>query len=199
LRKGEATRLRVVHEAARQGARKGLASVSLGDIADACGMSKSGLFKHFDSKDDMQLAVIEAVTQQFSDFILGGSMSAPAGRPRVERIFELWLDWDTSEWAESGCPIHTFSVELDDQPGPLRDLLRERLGAFRAGMVREFQALRDPPLSEDEARAAYFQMKSFLMGHWDARRMMGDVDALRATTAAFQALLDRTTASQAAA
>jgi AcrR family transcriptional regulator len=192
LRKGEATRLRVVQEAAKQCARRGLASVSLGDVADACGISKSGLFKHFADKEDMQLAVVEATTQQFTDFILTAAMDAPAGRPRVERIFERWLEWADSEWAESGCPMHTFSIELDDQPGPLRDRLLERLGAFRAAMVQQFQLLRDPPLSPDEAKAAYFQMKSFIMGHSEARRMMGDTDARRATDAAFEALLDRT-------
>ena len=192
MRKGEATRLRVVQEAVRQGARRGLGSVSLSDIADAVGISKSGLFKHFDSKEAMQLACIEAATEHFSAFILGAAQTVPPGRARVQRIFERWLEWDDREWAETGCPIHTFSVELDDQPGPQRDLLRERLGAFRAAMTREFQALRDPPLSEDEARAAYFQMKSFLMGHMEARRMMGDADALRSTVAAFQSLLDRT-------
>jgi AcrR family transcriptional regulator len=192
LRKGEATRARVIREAARQAARRGLDSVSLADVADAVGLSKSGLFKHFADKEEMQLAVVETTTRQFHDFILGEAAKAPAGRPRVERLFEQWLEWADSEWAESGCPMHTFSIELDDQPGPLRDRLRERLGAFRADMVREFQLLRDPPLGEDEAKAAYFQMKSFIMGHGEARRLMGDADARRATEAAFQALLDRT-------
>jgi hypothetical protein len=88
--------------------------------------------------------------------------------------------------------MHTFSVELDDQPGPLRDALTERLGRFRTTLIAEFRALRSPPLTEDEARAAYFQMRSFVMGHGEARRLMGDVDARRSSDAAFHALLDRT-------
>jgi AcrR family transcriptional regulator len=192
LRKGDETRQRVIREAARQAAVKGLAAVSLGDVAEAVGLSKSGLFKHFSDKEDMQLAVVDAVMARFSAFILSAAMEVPAGRQRVERIFDRWLEWADDEWVESGCPVHTFSVELDDQPGPLRDALRERLGGFRGAMIREFRALRDPPLSEPEAQAAYFQMKSFILGHADARRMMGDADARRSTEAAFQALLDRT-------
>ena len=85
-----------------------------------------------------------------------------------------------------------FSVELDDQPGPLKDVLQTRLQRFRRNVVAEFRLLRDPPLSEAEAQAAYFQMKSFILGHGDSRRMMGDLDAERSAIAAFEALLDRT-------
>ena len=64
--------------------------------------------------------------------------------------------------------------------------------AFRKTVTREFLWLRDPPLSDAEAQAAYFQMKSFVLGHSEARRMMSDPDARASAHAAFQALLDRT-------
>jgi AcrR family transcriptional regulator len=192
VRKGEATRSRVVDAAARLAAVRGLTAVSLADVAEVVRLSKSGLFKHFEDKEAMQLAVVESTTAAFDAFVLDAAMEAPAGRPRVERMFARWLDWGDSEWGASGCPMHAFSVELDDQPGPLRDLLRARLQAFRDRAIPMVQALRDPPLSFAEAQATYFQMKSFLMGHADARRMMDDADARRATEAAFQALLDRT-------
>jgi AcrR family transcriptional regulator len=192
MRKGEATRLRVIDEAAHQAALKGLTGVSLGDLAEAVGLSKSGLFKHFDSKDAMQRAVVEQVMDQFAAFVWGPAKALPLGRARLELIFERWLDWAENEWSKSGCPITTFSVELDDQPGALRDVLQARLRGWRKTVVRELRALRDPPLSEAEAQAAYFQMKSFILGHSDARRMMGDADARRSAHAAFEALLDRT-------
>jgi AcrR family transcriptional regulator len=192
LRKGEATRARIVGEAARQAALRGLGSVSLGDLADAVGISKSGLFKHFDSKDDLHLEVVEAVTNHFADYTWKQADLLPPGRARLEAVFERWLRWCEEEWPEGGCPITTLSVELDDQPGPLRELLHKRLQGWRKTIVREFCRLRDPPLSEAEAQAAYFQMKSFILGHSDARRMMGDADAYRSAKAAFEALLDRT-------
>lgn len=192
MRKGEATRLRVIDEAARQAALKGLAGVSLGDLAEAVGISKSGLFKHFESKDAMQRAVVEQVMDHFATFVWGPAEALDRGRARLELIFDRWLDWAEHEWPQSGCPITAFSVELDDRPGELRDVFQTRLRGWRKTVVREFRALREPPLTENEAQAAYFQMKSFILGHSDARRMMGDADARRSAHAAFDALLDRT-------
>jgi AcrR family transcriptional regulator len=192
LRKGEATRARILEEATRQAALRGLTGVSLADVADAAGLSKSGLFKHFDSKEDMHLAVVQMVTDRFRDIVWTPAADLPCGRARLEKVFGLWLHWCEEDWAESGCPLMQLSVELDDQPGPLQDLLRKQLQAFRKTVTREFLWLRDPPLSEAEAQAAYFQMKSFILGHSDSRRMMGDDDAKRSANAAFDALLDRT-------
>jgi len=192
LRKGEATKARILEEAARQAALRGLTGVSLADVAEAVGLSKSGLFKHFESKEDMHLAVVQMVTDRFRDRVWTPAADLPPGRPRLETVFDRWLNWCESDWPESGCPIMALSVELDDQPGPQQDLLRKQLQGFRKTVTREFLALRDPPLSDAEAQAAYFQMKSFILGHADARRMMGDNDAHRSAAAAFDALLDRT-------
>lgn len=192
MKKGEATRARILEEAARQAALRGLTGVSLSDVAEAVGLSKSGLFKHFESKEDMHIAVVEMVTDRFRELIWVPAAELPPGRARLEKVFERWLQWCEDDWAESGCPLMQLSIELDDQPGPLRDVLHRQLQNFRKTVTREFLALRQPPLSDAEAQAAYFQMKSFVLGHSDARRMMGDTDARRSATAAFEALLDRT-------
>lgn len=198
MRKGEATRIRVLEEAARQAAVRGLAAVSLADVADAAGISKSGLIKYFGSKDGLHLAVLQTVAARFAAFTWSTAEPLPAGRPRLEQVFERWLDWGDTEWAESGCPLNAFSVELDDQPGPLQAYLRESLLHWRNRLVREFEAVGDPPLSQAEAKAAYFEMKSFVLGSDDARRMMGDADARRSASAAFRALLVRVSGARAA-
>ena len=197
MRKGEATRERIVAEAARQAAQRGLADVSLADVADAAGISKSGLFKHFESKEAMQLAVIARVMDRYFEFVWGDADERPHGRERLEAVFDRWLDWAESEWPQSGCPVIAMTVELDDQPGRLRDFFHARLQAWRERFIDEFRPLRDPPLSPSEAQAAYFQMRSFVLGHSEARRMMGDVDARKSAFAAFHALLDRTGAQAA--
>jgi AcrR family transcriptional regulator len=140
----------------------------------------------------MHEAVVDRVTARFAERLLGELEGLAPGRPRVERLFQRWLDWSETDWAECGCPLMAMSVELDDQPGVLKDLLQARLKDFRRRAVDEFRRLREPPLSEAEAQAAYFQMKSFILGFADARRMMGDDDAHRAAAAAFESLLDRT-------
>lgn len=194
MRKGEATRERIVAEAARQAAQRGLADVSLADVADAVGLSKSGLFKHFESKEAMQLAVIARVMERYREFIWADADAQPPGRPRLEAVFGRWLDWAESEWPQSGCPVIAMTVELDDQPGPLRDLFHARLRQWRDLLIEEFRALCQPPLSAADAQAAYFQTRSFVLGHSEARRMMRDVDARKSAFAAFRALPDRTAA-----
>jgi AcrR family transcriptional regulator len=197
MRKGEATRLRILDEAARQAAARGLADVSLADVADAVGISKSGLFKHFASKEAMQLAILEQVMDQFIAFIWAPAEPRPPGRPRLEKVFERWLDWAETEWPLSGCPVIAMTVELDDQPGPLREYLHERLRHWREFLIDEIRSLRSPPLPVGEAQAAYFQMRSFVLGHSEARRMMGDTDARRSAFSAFNALIERTVAEAA--
>jgi AcrR family transcriptional regulator len=177
--------------AARLAAQKGLAAVSLAEVADGVGLSKSALFKHFGSKEAMQLAVIDHIAQRFVAFVWAPAEALAPGRSRLERIFELQSDWSELEWPDSGCPIMAFSIELDDQPGPLRDALRRALERWRHTVAREFKALRAPPLSDDEAQFGYFQMKSFLLGQAESRQLMMDASARRLGSLAFGSLLDR--------
>jgi AcrR family transcriptional regulator len=191
LRKGEATRARILETAARLAAQKGLTAVSLADVAAVAGLSKSGLFKHFESKEAMQLAIIDHIAERFSEYVWAPAEPLARGRPRLEKIFELQSDWSDDEWSECGCPIAAFTVELDDQPGPLRDRLRETLERWRRVLVREFKALRDPAMADEEAQLGYFQMKSYLLGQTDTRRAMMDASARRLGAAAFIGMLDR--------
>jgi AcrR family transcriptional regulator len=180
-----------VDEAARQAAVRGLSVVSLGDVAEAVGLSKSGLFKHFDSKEAMQLAVLESTLERFVAFVWEPAKDLPPGRPRLETIFERWLEWSEVENAAGGCLIMAASTELDDQPGLLRDLLQSRQRRWTRTLTREFQPLRDPPMPEAEAELCAFQMKSFILGHNENRRLLEDAGARRLAEAAFRDLLDR--------
>ena len=192
IRKGEATRARIVSEAGRQAAIRGFGAISLNDVAEAVGLSKSGLFKHFDSKEDMELAALDQGFDRFLAFVWGDADTLPPGRARLEAVFDRWLDWVGVENAAGGCLINQAAVELDDQPGPLRDLLQGRVRAWRTRQKAEFQRLRDPPVPEAEANGAVFQMKSFILGHNEQLRLLDDRTARDSARAAFAALLDRT-------
>lgn len=191
MRKGDATRLRVLDEAARQAATRGITVISLGEVAAGAGISKSGLFKHFESKEAMQQAVLERALQQFTDQVWLPAATLPQGRERLARIFDLWLAWACEQNAGRGCLIMTAAVELDDQPGPLRDLLQSQLRRWEKTLVREFMALKDPPLPEQDAAIAAFQMKSFVLGHNESRRLLEDAGARALAQASFDALLAR--------
>jgi len=192
MRKGEATRARIVAETGRQAAIRGFGAVSLNDVAEAVGLSKSGLFKHFESKEAMELAALDQGFDRFLAFIWADADRLAPGRPRLEAVFDRWLDWAEVENAAGGCLINQAAVELDDQPGPLRDLLQSRIRKWRARVKAEFLKLRDPPISEAEAESAVFQMKSFILGHSEQRRLLDDQGARAAARAAFKGLLDRT-------
>ena len=150
MRKGDATRARILEETARQAALRGFGAVSLNDVAEAVGLSKSGLFKHFESKEAMELVALEQEFDRFVEFVWTPAEALPPGRARLEAIFERWLDWSEVEKAAGGCLIMAASIELDDQPGPLRDLLQKRVRQWRRTLAREMQALCAPPLSDDE-------------------------------------------------
>jgi AcrR family transcriptional regulator len=191
VRKGEATRARILDEAARQAAVRGLSVVSLNDVAEAVGLSKSGLFKHFDSKEAMQRAVLEATLERFTRYVWAPASTLPPGRPRLEKIFERWIEWSEVENAEGGCLLMSAGAELDDQPGPLRDLLQAQQLRWSRTLQREFQALFEPDLPDRRAKLAAFQMKSFVLGHNENRRLLEDADARSLAMAAFKDLLDR--------
>jgi AcrR family transcriptional regulator len=118
--KGEATRGVILDEAGRLARRVGLGGLTIGSLATQTGMSKSGLFAHFGSKESLQLQVVEYSTERFTLEVIRPALKAPRGEPRVRDLFERWLEWDS---AEGGCPLVAAAFELDDQPGPLRERL----------------------------------------------------------------------------
>jgi AcrR family transcriptional regulator len=118
--KGEATRGAILEEAGALARRVGLGGLTIGSLATQTGMSKSGLFAHFGSKESLQLQVIEHNADQFTTHVIRPALKQPRGEPRLRALFEGWLAWDT---APGGCPLVAAAFELDDQPGPVRDRL----------------------------------------------------------------------------
>ncbi len=114
------TRGVILDEAGRLARRVGLCGLTIGSLATQTGMSKSGLFAHFGSKESLQLQVLVYSTERFVDDVIRPALRAPRGVPRVRDLFERWLEWDS---AEGGCPLVAASFELDDQPGPVRESL----------------------------------------------------------------------------
>jgi AcrR family transcriptional regulator len=118
--KGEATRGVILDEAGRLARRVGLGGLTIGSLATQTGMSKSGLFAHFGSKESLQLQVLEHSSERFVDEVVRPALKAPRGVPRVRDLFGRWLAWDS---VEGGCPLVAAAFELDDQPGRVRDSL----------------------------------------------------------------------------
>ncbi|HEV3051234.1 MAG TPA: TetR/AcrR family transcriptional regulator, partial [Longimicrobium sp.] len=102
---------------------EGLEGISLGRLAAELGMSKSGLFAHFASKEALQLDVLQAAADRFMEVVVRPAMAEPRGEPRVRSLFEHWLVWERHESLPGGCIFMHAAAELDDRPGPTRDAL----------------------------------------------------------------------------
>jgi AcrR family transcriptional regulator len=191
MSKGAATRDRIVERALRAASVDGLEGISLGKLASDVGMSKSGLFAHFESKEALQLDVLAAASEKFMEIVVRPAFTAPRGEPRVRALFEHWLTWERSESLPGGCIFMHAAAELDDRPGPTRDALvdwqRQWLdalakaariavneGHFRAGLDAELFA---------------FQQYGFVMAYYHARRLFQDPRAEDRVHAAFDTLV----------
>lgn len=130
MKKGELTRSAIVSSALELAGLEGLEGITLGKLAERMAMSKSGVFAHFGSREELQIAVLKAHERRFAEDVLLPALSRPRGMPRVRAIVERWID-HTGAAAGGGCLWIAGASELDDRPGPVRDVL--------VGMVRGWQ------------------------------------------------------------
>src|SRR5688500_2705770 len=122
--KGEATRERIVDLAFKLSSRDGLAGLSIGKLANELGVSKSGLFAHLRSKDELELEVLKAAQDRFIEAVLKPAFKAPRGLPRLRKLLSLWLGWLSDPARPGGCLFLAASIELDDEAeGPQRDFV----------------------------------------------------------------------------
>ncbi len=118
---GERSRTAILHEAARLATVEGLAGLSIGRLAEAVGMSKSGLFAHFGSKEELQLATIDTAATIFTDEVVAPATSAPTGLDRLRQLVERFLRHVEEDVFPGGCFFASVAAEMDTHPGPVRD------------------------------------------------------------------------------
>src|SRR5690349_8527699 len=118
--KGADTREAILGRAVTLARSVGLDGITIGTLASETGLSKSGLFAHFQSKEKLQLEILELAAAQFTDEVFRPALAKPRGIPRLRAIFDRWLAWGQKP---GGCLFIAASAELDDQPGPVRDEL----------------------------------------------------------------------------
>jgi AcrR family transcriptional regulator len=139
MSKGAETRERILDHAFVVAGRDGLEGLSIGALAEELQLSKSGLFAHFGSKEDLQLEVLKEGSKRFEEAVIRPALKAPRGLPRLKKLFELWISWSTSPSTPGGCIFIAASTELDDKEGRTRDYLvatQRQLLSFLAGAAR---------------------------------------------------------------
>ena len=189
--KGAETRERILDQAVRIASRDGLEGLTIGSLSSELGLSKSGLFAHFGSKDELQLQVLQAAVERFTETVIRPSLTAPRGEPRIRALFENWLAWSNAPDMPGGCVLVAASTELDDRPGPQRDFLTQAFrsrAAFMAKAARlaveagHFRADLDP------AQFA-FEVDSIVLGYHHAQHLMRDPTAGELARGSFERLL----------
>jgi AcrR family transcriptional regulator len=134
--KGEATRARIVQRALELAAGAGLDGLSIGNLARDLGLSKSGLFAHFGSKEQLQLDVIDTAAELFRSAVFDPALRAALGEARVLTLFENYLKWIQSREVPGGCVFSAGAFEWDDARGPVRQRIVEWFEKLNGSLVR---------------------------------------------------------------
>ncbi|MBD3867590.1 MAG: TetR/AcrR family transcriptional regulator [Acidobacteria bacterium] len=191
MSKGTDTRHAILDRAVALSSRIGLCGLTLGRLATTLEMSKSGLFAHFASKENLQLSVLERATESFLGTVVRPAFKAPRGEPRIRQLFENWLRWAEAMNIPGGCPWVQYAAEMDDQPGPVRDLLVEQQKGWMgilAECVRRAVAEGDFRKNLDCDQFAY-ELQSLMLGWHHSARLLGDPVAETRARQGFETLL----------
>jgi AcrR family transcriptional regulator len=193
MSKGASTRETILDAALAVASTDGLEGISIGSLARTVGLSKSGLFAHFGSKEELQVAVLRTAVDRFVADVIAPALKQPRGEPRVRALFERWLEWEKASFLPGGCPFLAASCELDDRPGPARDFLvqsqRDWLDAI-ATAVRIAVAEKHFAADVDPAQVAYELYAAALAFH-QFHRLLGDPHAEDRFRQAFERLVAR--------
>ncbi len=191
MRKGEQTRAAIVDAALALAARGGLEGLTIGPLAERMQMSKSGVFAHFGSREDLQIAVLKEYERRFVDDILVPSLKEKRGLPRLRAIFERWLDRTAIEAAQ-GCIWVSGATEYDDRPGAVREELVAMVRSWQRELSRAIQQaidVGDLRPDTDPAELVFELYGVILVLHHDAR-LLDSPDATGRARRAFDRLLE---------
>jgi AcrR family transcriptional regulator len=183
--KGERTRAAILDRAVDLATVEGLEGLTIGRLATDLRMSKSGLFAHFGSKQELQLATVAAAAERFSERVVAPSLSAADGGPRLRAMAERYFEY--LETFPGGCFWGATMSEFDDRPGPVRDAIASTMALWMAELVRQSKlaGIGDP------GRYA-FELYAVVMGANSVFRLSGDrgvFDLARAALARLEAEL----------
>jgi AcrR family transcriptional regulator len=190
--KGEETRAQILAAAVQQASESGFESLTIGTLAEKTGMSKSGLFAHFGSKLELQLAAMDEAARQFTEQVFMPALQAPRGLKRLKALFEGWLSWPKRASLPGGCPLDAASREYDHKPGPMRDAVIERQKQLSRELGKAVQmAVETGELKPGtNSMQVAFEFLSVVLGFYRAELLLGPEIASKHARAAFDRLIE---------
>ena len=186
------TKEKILNVALGLSSKFGLVNLSIGELAKVVGMSKSGLFGHFKSKEALQKMVLDFAAYHFVNTVVKPALKEKRGIPRLEAIVENWISWSL-EMHLGGCPIVTAAIEFDDRPGALRDHVQ----FLKTEMIKGFEKTTRIAVSEGhlvkelDCEQFVFELYSLMIGFHIYGRLMDEKMAKRRFKKAFKDLISR--------
>jgi len=178
--KGERTRAAILERAVDLASLEGLEGLTIGRLAEDLEMSKSGLFAHFGSKEELQLATIDTASERFIREVFRPALGKPRGYPRLLAICRSWLDYLRRDVFPGGCFFAAASFEFDGRPGPVRDMMRKHMTDWMAAIEKAVQMAKDEGhlLPRVDPVQIAFELNSLFFGANFSRNLWDDQRAL---------------------
>lgn len=182
--KGQQTKAAIVDAALGLATHIGLEGLSIGALAEVMQMSKSGVFAHFGSREELQISVVREYHARFEEEVFFPVLQQPRGLPRLQEMFHNWMN-RTSVEIDSGCIYISGAVEFDDRPGPVRDALADSVRTWLSAMIRAVvQAKESGQLRQDaDEHQIAFEIHGLILAlHYEARFLKTPGSIVRANT-----------------
>ena len=190
---GRVTRERILDTGLNLLSTSGFAGVTIGQLASQVGMSKSGLFAHFKSKEDIDIALLEQMVALAHKNVVVPAMRTQQGLSRLTALVENWFGWSTKAGLVGGCPAAAGMFELDDVEGPVREKLLELEKQWNE-LLKQFiaESIATGDLRKDlDIDQFIWELMGFYLNHHASRRFMRNGDANMRARKAFRGLIDR--------
>ena len=171
LLKGQQTKAAIVDAALGLASQIGLEGLSIGALAEITGMSKSGVFAHFGSREELQISVIREYHERFEREVFYPAMQAPRGTVRLQAMFDNWMV-QTSNEIDSGCIYISGAVEFDDRSGPVRDALASSVTSWQGALRRAVEQAQEQHqlVREVDPLQVVFEIHGLILAlHYEAR------------------------------
>jgi AcrR family transcriptional regulator len=187
------TRERILNQGLALMSQSGLTGVTLGLLADQVGMSKSGLFAHFHSKEEVQIGLLRHMAQFAAERVVQPAMRAEAGLPRLKALVKNWFGWAQRAGLPGGCPVAAGLFEFDDIDGAVRNQILAMESEWR-GLLKQLvqEAIDHGHLATRlDIDQFVWELCGIYLSHHAAHRFLRAKDADTRANTAFQALLAR--------
>jgi AcrR family transcriptional regulator len=174
----------ILERAVEVASEEGLEGLTIGRLSSELGLSKSGLFGHFGSKEELQLAAVDAASAIFVREVIEPALAEPDGAPRLRAYCESWVGYLERKVFSGGCFFAAASTEFDGRPGPVRDKLRDGQAAWLAELAKQAALA-----GADDPEQLVFEVSSLVQGANAAYQLFEDEDAFDRARRAIERIL----------